>query len=241
MEGGRYIKVLTLVFDKEIEAWEIPLFRGAVIASIGDDVNKLYHNHEGENGFRYSYPLIQYKTIRRKAAIVCIDEGVDIIGQLLSEESKDFVLGERNLHMDGQNIIPSRVLVQIWNEMFKYKMRHWLALNEENYVRYKSTESLTERIDLLQNILKGNLLSFCKGLGIRLTEELKVEITNLSVPKPAKCKGIKRLSFDVDFKCNLSIPNHIGIGKSSSIGFGTIYRYKNKTEKDKSSNNDTES
>lgn len=40
---------------------EVPLFRGAVIAAVGQESSVLLHNHEGNN-YRYAYPLIQYKT-----------------------------------------------------------------------------------------------------------------------------------------------------------------------------------
>lgn len=32
------------------------------------------------------------------------------------------------------------------------------------------------------------------------------------------------MSFDADFQCNLNLPDYIGIGKHTSIGYGTITR-----------------
>ncbi|MBR5326893.1 MAG: hypothetical protein IKU49_10450, partial [Prevotella sp.] len=82
---AKYIRTLTVFYDTEINHTEIPLFRGAVWKSLGNKADILYHNHTGEDSFRYSYPLIQYKRLNGKAAITCVEEGADIIGQFMSE------------------------------------------------------------------------------------------------------------------------------------------------------------
>ena len=42
------------------------------------------------------------------------------------------------------------------------------------------------------------------------------------------------LAFNADFKCNLTIPNNLGIGKNASIGYGVVHLMKkDKEESDK--------
>ena len=89
------IRTLTVFYDTEINSKEIPLFRGAVLKNLGDKANVLYHNHTGEETFRYAYPLVQYKRLNGKAAITCVEEGVDLVGQILSEMSATIQLGKR--------------------------------------------------------------------------------------------------------------------------------------------------
>ncbi len=241
MENGKQIKVLTLQFDTEIAAWEVPLFRGAVLSSIGKDVDILFHNHAEDEKFRYSYPLIQYKRLGGKAAIVCVQEGVDSIGQFLVVQDSTFVLGDRTVTLAMQSVRPQNILIQTWQSDFAYRLQHWLPLNSKNYQVYQETESLSARISLLEGILRGNLLSMCKGLGIHLTEELKVSINWLSNPQSVKHKGIRVLSFDVNFSTNLSIPDGVGIGKNASIGFGTVRKglgKDNKKQEHNESNNE---
>ena len=60
---AKNIRTLTVIFDTEIRYKEIPLFRGAVINSMGDKANLLYHNHTGDDTLRYYYPLIQYNCL----------------------------------------------------------------------------------------------------------------------------------------------------------------------------------
>ena len=71
------IKTLLIQFDNPIESEEIKFFRAAVISSL-QEKDVLFHNHV-EEGYRYAYPLIQYKRTHGKAAIFCIGEGVDAI------------------------------------------------------------------------------------------------------------------------------------------------------------------
>lgn len=238
MENAKHIKVLTLRFSTDIAAWEIPLFRGAVLNAIGSEVDILFHNHAEDDRFRYSYPLIQYKRLGGKAAIVCVEEGVDSIGQFLMAQQPKIVLGDRSAKLEMESVRPQNVLMQTWQSSFDYRLQHWLALNSENYRRYQELDSLCERIALLESILKGNLLSMCKGLGIYLSEELKVSITRMNEPRLVKVKGVRVMSFDVDFRSNLSLPDGIGIGKNASLGYGTILRNRSKkTNTDTPNNN----
>lgn len=220
----KYVRTLTVITDAEIRQNEIPLFRGAVINSLGEHPNVFFHNHLDDDKFRYSYPLIQYKRLEKKAAIVCVEEGVDIIGQFLTEVNGTLAIGERQITCNTGRIQPARILVQTWQEMFSYHVSRWLPLNSKNYQLYQNLEGVVEKTMFLENILKGNLLSMLKGLNIHLEKELILKITEIGEPYLLNNKGIKMMAFNADFNCNLSIPNYIGIGKNSSIGCGIIHQ-----------------
>lgn len=218
----KYIRALTIITDAEIHQNEVPLFRGAVINSLGEHPNLYFHNHLDDDKFRYAYPLIQYKRLGGKAAIVCVEEGVDIIGQFLTEVNGTLNIGERQITCHTDKIQPAKILVQTWEEMFNYHISRWLPLNSQNYQRYKDIEGVVEKVSFLENILKANLLSMLKGLDIHLEKELILKITEISDSYLIHHKGVKMMAFNADFKCNLSIPNNIGIGKNASIGCGII-------------------
>lgn len=221
--NSKYIRTLTVLFDTVIRFGEIHLFRGAVLKSLGDNANLLYHNHISDSTFRYSYPLVQYKCLNGKAAIFCIDEAVDLIGQLLTESENTLMIGDREKTWQVFRILPARLLIQTWEQPFRYHISRWLPLNAKNYQIYKNIEGVVERVAFLENILKNNLLSMLKGLNIRLEQELVVKITQISEPYLLHNKGVKMMSFNADFYCNLTIPNNAGIGKNASIGFGVIH------------------
>lgn len=229
----KYVRTLTILTDAEIRHNEIPLFRGAVIHSLGEHPNVFFHNHLDDSKFRYSYPLVQYKRIGGKAAIVCVEEGVDIIGQFLTEVNGILTIGERQVTCNTERIQPARILVQTWEDTFKYHISRWLPLNSKNYQLYQAIEGVVEKVTFLENILKANMLSMLKGLNIHLEKELILKIIEIGDPYLLYNKGVKMMAFNADFKCNLSIPNNMGIGKNASIGCGMVHQIrKGQSEKE---------
>lgn len=227
------IKILIIRFKNEISLLEIPFFRGAILNALHGEANILFHNHVGESSFRYSYPLIQYKRIQGKAAIVCLKEGTEAIGQFFSEGTFTLNIGNRLVKMELESVLPRKCLIQTWNSMFKYRIRRWLPLNSENYQKYKVMESISEKISFLEGILVANLLSFSKGMGIYMEKEILCKLTSLHDPFLIKNKGVKLMAFDIEFITNMSLPDYIGIGKNASIGYGIITHVCNEKNNDK--------
>lgn len=220
----RSINVFLIKFKNEIAFTEIPLLRGAVLNLLGSDAELLFHNHTSDTTFRYSYPLIQYKRIRKKAAIFCIGDGVETIGKLLNAQDYEISLGNRSLRLDIENISPKRNIVQTWDSTFHYYLTNWLALNSTNYQEYMAMDNLSDRIDLLERILVGNLLSFAKGVGIEIEQQIICKLISFEEPRLVKVKGVKVMSFNCEFKTNMSLPDYMGIGKHASIGYGTVVK-----------------
>ncbi len=220
--NDRYIRVLTVYYDTEISNKEIPFFRGAVLKSLGDKADLLFHNHVGEDKFRYAYPCIQYKRLGGKAAIVCVEEGVDLVGKLLSELSGPINIGNREAECRVDHIESSKDVIQVEEEYSTYQLYHWLPLNSKNYRDYLNTEGLVEKLTMLERILANNILSFLKSIEVRLESHMAVHITDILSQRVVDYKGVKMMSFDIRFKANISLPSYIGIGKSASMGHGTL-------------------
>lgn len=220
---SKFVRTLTITYDLEIENWEVPLFRGAVVDGIGTSANMLFHNHTPEDGLRYSYPLIQYKRQGGKACIVAIEQGADIIGQFMASGCNVLKIGDREATCDVAQLRPRRMLVQLWQSPFHYRVSKWLPLNNKNYELYMNAEGPEARKTLLEGILKGNLLAMLKGLDIWLDGNLTVQITHLSEPYKLRYKGLDLMAFNADFDSNLSIPSLVGIGKHVSVGFGVVF------------------
>lgn len=213
-------KTLIIQFENELKRHEIPLFRGAVINTISSN-DVLFHNHEGDK-YRYSYPLIQYKRIHGKAAIVSINEGAESIGKFFSSCNFSFKIGNRDVEMKIDNITPC-IIDNLFNDTnTKYTISEWLPLNSDNYKEYMTKESIIGKVDFLQKILVGNILSFTKGLGIHIEKRIECNITELSESRIIHNKGVPLMSFNVTFTSNINIPKYIGLGKNTSIGYGTV-------------------
>lgn len=223
------VLLLTVILKNKISFHEIHLFRGAILKALGNNSSVLFHNHT-DNTYRFAYPLIQYKRIQSKAAIVCIQQGTEDIGQLFASGLKNFTLGDKELEARLESVRPMQYRIQVWDSYFNYRLNRWLALNPENYKRYRATEGVAERAQFLEKILVGNILSFAKGIGYNVDKEIKCNITKISEPYLLSNKKIKLTAFDIEFRSNISLPDYIGLGKNASIGFGVITHIKQKDE-----------
>lgn len=221
------IDVFVIRFSNELRFNEVPMLRSGVLSIMEHDANVLFHNHLSDDGFRYSYPLIQYKRINRKAAIVCFGEGCNTVGEFFATQNMKFMMGEQLVELNLERLQPRKFVIQVWDTMFTYTLRKWLPFNQDNYRKYTSIEGVAEKALFLQNILIGNMLSMTKGLGIHIDKEILCNITEVSSPRIVRAKGVKLMSFDIEFKSNLSIPDYAGIGKHASIGYGTIVKKRN--------------
>lgn len=216
------LKTFILRFSTEISLREIPMLRGAIIKAT-DGENILFHNHDGEK-FRYSYPLVQYKRIGGKAAIVFVGEGVDAIADYFKNQVLDVELGNRKTTLELEHADANTTTIGLWNDTFRYTIRKYLPLNNHNYEAYEKAEGVAERCAILERSLTGNILSFAKGIGLHIDGQIDVKITNMSDSTIYIYKGVKMMGFDLEFKSNISLPDYIGLGKGTSLGFGMIKR-----------------
>lgn len=222
------LKLPTLViqFENEIESNAITLFRGAVIASL-DEKDILFHNHD-EDKLRYSYPLIQYKRIHKKAAVMGIGKGIEVISQLLNSHDFNYQIGKEKVEMRIESINAyDHEIIMAESAEYRYRLRNWLPLNSNNYKEYQNAESMVERIKILERVLIGNILSFLKGVGIHLEEQIELHITDITGQRPIIYKKVKLMAFDIEFKTSIGLPQYIGIGKNASIGCGVLTKITN--------------
>lgn len=181
----------------------------------------LLHHHV-EDGYLYTYPKVQYKIIEGAPLMIGIDEGAKVLKEI-SGDIKRLELGKsiyrvssKQINEQEAEIIPQRI-------MYDYRfLTPWFALNEKNYSTFTKIESFREKKLFLNNILVGNLLSMCKGLGIIVNTRLHVH-SRLSEER-IEFKGISFTGFTGEFTVNFRIPDFFGIGKNASHGFGTVMR-----------------
>ena len=215
------IPTIVIQFNNEIEPQAIPFFRGAVIASL-EKKDILFHNHDA-NKLRYSYPLIQYKRIHRKAAVVGIGKGIESISQLLSASDFHYQIGNEKVDMQIQAVNAYDNEIHLTESADnRYRIHNWLPLNSDNYKHYQESDCMVNRIQILERVLIGNILSFLKGVGIHLEDQIVLSITNITSQHAVTYKNVKLMGFDIEFKTNINFPQFIGIGKNASVGCGVI-------------------
>ena len=223
------IRTLELIFDFELQPYEIPAFRGAIIDLVGRD-HVAFHNHKGESGYFYHYPRIQYKVNRQYAAIFCLEDGIEELYDLFSKKNNHILFSGKRHKLSIRHISIANPLVQTWDRIFHYRIFSWLPLSQRNFKTYQEKESEVERLQMLEAVLKGNMLTFAKGINWQVERELSCKITRVIREKKIKHKAINMKAFDLEFSTNVYLPNQVGLGKGVSTGFGVV-RHKRKTDK----------
>ena len=186
----------------------------------------LIHNHDLESGkVIYRYPLIQFKLIDDTPAIVSITEKAVAVFSDLFMKLNTITIDGFELPVHEKDLKVEEVAFGYSDETFVYEFQSpWIGLNQKNYAKYENTPDEAGRKDLLKRILTGNILSMSKFLDYRLAPGQTIR-TDLTVkPGPVQLKGKTLLGFRGVIKTNFMIPDHLGIGKSVSRGFGMVQK-----------------
>jgi len=179
----------------------------------------ILHHHVRE-GYLYVYPKVQYRVMGGVASILGIEEGAEILKEIM-DELDELVLGRKEYHVTGKTLLDRRVELGPTRAVRRYRfLTPWLALNPQNYRKYRETREWKKRKELLNNILVGNVLSMCKGLGVVV--ERKLHAHTKIEERRVEYKGIPVLGMEGEFEINFRIPDLFGIGKGVSQGYGVV-------------------
>ena len=180
-----------------------------------------FHNHSKE-GIIYRYPLIQYKVIDKKPTIVLLKKACDIAYRYNAVDK--IIIGEDELISEDILVEIKKACFGVSKEIKKYKfVTPWIGLNQNNIGKYRKLAGSDEKLEFLENIVKGNILSLSKGMEYRVNERIDVKINRESIEeKKVYFKKKKLMAYQFEFHTNFVIPDDIGIGKACSRGFGSI-------------------
>jgi len=218
------IRYLRIQFDQALSGRELPMFRAAVIEQTHRE-SDLFHNHTEDGGFVYRYPLIQYKVSDGKAGMVCLNQGTDDIHYLLQNRQLDFRIGKEHRRYAIEDIRLNYFEPRVLSSPVRYRINNWLPFNQENYKEYMQLPYETDRLQRLEGILVGNIISFAKGITWQIEERIQVRLLNKPEERVLNHKGQPHIAFTADFDANVALPEYIGLGRGTSVGFGML-RYK---------------
>jgi len=180
----------------------------------------LLHNHFEDGRFRYSYPLVQYKVINKVPFLVGINEGSRLLINLFLK-IKNIDIGDKCYTINSKNIENKIYELNNLSVLQKYRfITLWIALNQKNYNIYRNFEKEETKRFFLNKQLQNNILSFYKGIGYRVSEQIMVQ--GEFREKTTLFKNKKMLAFEGSFVTNAIVPDYAGVGKSTSRGFGTV-------------------
>ena len=208
------IEICTATFGYDSDGKISPAkFRG-FMAHLFSNMPEFHHHSESS----YHYPLIQYKRVDKKIAIVGIGNYAEIVEKNMADI--DHITTETQ-KIPVQNIQISRTTFTQKYGLFGYRfVSPWIALNKQNYEKFKTLHGEQRKVEL-ERILVGNILSLYKGLGIRLENRIEAKIQKQFIKK-ITAHSNPFVGFYPHFVSTTNIPDNLGLGKSVSKGYGAI-------------------
>jgi Cas6b C-terminal domain/Cas6b N-terminal domain len=215
-----HIRTAIRLFPRDVKYW-----RKGISAMVGTE-NDAFHNHQDDGSVFYRPSTIFYRSEKGLATLFGYgDEAVNALLSLVQRyENKPIRLGHRSeLFEVAQCNIQKHELLLSAQPSYKFRLLDWVALNGKNFEIWNNTPKLTDRIALLERILVGNILVFCKSIGYQLPAgALEVAIADCQQHEVVRYKDTDLLKFSVVFRTNLQLPPHIALGKAVSHGFGSL-------------------
>jgi len=207
------LAIATIHSDRKFTFHDVERLRGYVGNTYKQEI--LFHNHLDEMSFLYQSSKIQYKLIQNHLTILGIEEGADLLVKHLYEMTSITLLND---------VIPIEIELTVKNinlsvgtKFYRYKfLREWMALNEENYMKYREG-----KFDL-NTQLQNNLIEFFKMCNTQATERIRVSGKFQEIP--IRKRDTTVLGFLGARETNVKLPNFVGLGKRKSVGYGTIQR-----------------
>ncbi len=209
---------LTLASTRPIRG-SAPELRGFFATRFNEYV--LLHQHNVDK-FIYRYPLVPYKMINGAPVVIGINDGAEVLKQIY-DKYDEIKLGEEVYEIVEKSIAVKDQEFGISDKFHSYELiTPWLALNQENYMKYYGLKNKDERHELMRKTLIANLLSMSKSLDYQVPGEIKCDVRVRA--RKSRLKDVNIMTFIGGFCANFLIPDYLGIGKSVSRGFGAVRR-----------------
>lgn len=216
------LRLLSVKFDTRIEPWELVQFRGAVAAKAGLE-HDMFHNHDNESGgFHYRLPLIQYKQDHGHPMLVSINEGIEELHHFFSQPDWTLSMQGRPVAVRIASLDVKQYSLAVLDKTFRYHIRNWLALNEDNYATYTRLTGMVERLSLLEKVLQNQVVGFLMQVGLAPEKPVEVKLLQQKDERWVSFKGVKMLAFSLEFTANVPLPDYVGLGKGCSVGWGVV-------------------
>lgn len=212
--NDKKIKICHAILDFDSDKNVTPIQLRGFLAHLFTNISE-FHHHSDDS---YHYPLIQYKRIDKKLAVIGIGEFADVVFDKMSNldhiTTQDQKISLTNIELQNSIYYPKEV-------KNKYKFASpWIALNKENYTKY-SLLTKKDQKQFLENILVGNILSMLKGMEIFIDQKITIEIDSYKSITTTAHQN-KFVGFFCDWNSNITVPEYCGLGKSISKGFGVV-------------------
>ena len=186
--------------------------------------SELLHNHFADGRSQYRYSLVQYKVIQRVPTLVGMGEAAGLLVELFLK-MKTLDIDGHTYAIQSKHISHQQATIGLSDDLHTYRFETlWLGLNQKNYAEYREATEVEQQA-ILKRTLTANILTLCEASDLNLSREQKIMVKlNATDPTVTQLKNTKLLGFGGTFTTNAILPNHLGLGKSVSRGFGSILK-----------------
>ncbi|HAD11925.1 MAG TPA: hypothetical protein DCF33_05750, partial [Saprospirales bacterium] len=207
------LEITRLRLGLHLPAERIALLRKTVSAIAGE-TDDLLHNHASREKVIYRYPLIQYKSVEDNALILGVgSQGRQSLENLMTKPDFKAIFLENSILEVETDTYTIKSTPSI-----PYRLHHYIALNSSNLRQWQEQNSLPARAALLERCITGHILKFCSAVQWLLPpKSLKVELLDFRLDHTHAFNN-PFLAFEVPCRSNISLPDHIGLGKAVSHG-----------------------
>lgn len=202
----------------------IACWRGAAAAMFPDD--PLFHGHlpGDDKRLRHQHPLVQYRWGKNGPVLFALGEATSKV-LLHPWAGKTLRLGDETRTIQSVEWQTGLAEAHLADRLLRYRFRApWIALNQENHTRWEQLDADGRRA-LLDRAIVSHLLGVFGDIGWWLPPSWRVlGAFELANSVSVRLKGQSLIGFMGDFVCNLELPDHLAIGKSTSHGHGWFTR-----------------
>lgn len=221
--NSKEFNTLQATLDLALYPRQISQFRGAFTAQAGWEKDHL-HNHKGKDKYHYRYPLIQYRIHQGKISLIGIGEGSETLRRALLEV-REIQLGNKKIPLRISHLTEQEMTIKMTSHPQLYRLMNWVPFNQENYIRWKHSERLSEKIQIMEKMLVGQIITLANGVEWKIPERFEAFLVDIVSTEKVKVHGQECVAFNVMFKCNIDIPVGLGIGRSVAFGYGGVYPF----------------
>jgi hypothetical protein len=180
------------------------------------------HPLTNTTGFIHRYPVLQCKQVRQNLIVTGISQGADCLCQL-TRDQKVLGAGESSCRITARDPAIRSELFGITDTTDVYEFQTpWFALNQQHAKKFYDLNGKPQRDAFMQKILTTQLTSLAKSLDYDITVPITCEAKVRFLHERIDLENV--MVFLGKFRTNLRIPDYLGIGRSVSLGYGTIKR-----------------
>ncbi len=209
------LNLLKLRFDLPIQHRELQAFKAAFLQGLKTQIFSLEQ-----------YPLLQFKIWFQEGKfypmLMVMGKKIATLHELLKAEPPRIRFRNRVQRLKISHCHSDQFPLRTDQGFHTYNLFKYQAFNQLNYQRFQALPEGEERRRFVEMLLREHLEAFVRGVGWTPDPPIVVKKMVILDEDIVSCPEYKSHCLDLRFRTNLWIPEHVGLGKRVSLGFGVL-------------------